>query len=130
QPDGGPATGELLDYLRGVVASRRERPGDDLTGRLLSTMDAADVVYAMYLLFATGQLSTGPFIGAAIARLLQQPERYGALRTDPDLCRNAVNEALRYDSAVQSALPRYAREDLRIGDVDVAAGETVLVSLA
>ncbi|GGK72662.1 cytochrome P450 [Mangrovihabitans endophyticus] len=130
QPDGGPLTGELLDHLRQVLEYKRRQPGDDLVTRLLAAMDENAALHAAYLLFATGQLSTGPAIGATIVRLLERPGLYAAVSRDPAGCRRAVDEALRFDSAVQSALPRRAREDLEIGGTRVTAGDIVLVSLA
>ena len=43
---------------------------------------------------------------------------------------NFVEELLRYLTVVQVAFPRFAREDMTVGGVDIAKGDVVVVSLA
>lgn len=50
------------------------------------------------------------------------------LRDDPSLIRNAVEELLRFDCPVQMT-PRWAREDVDIGEFTIAAGDQVTVLL-
>ncbi len=57
--------------------------------------------------------------------LLEHPAQLDRLRDDPDLIKPAVEELLRYDSPVQMASERYAREELTIAGVRIAPGEMV-----
>jgi cytochrome P450 len=61
--------------------------------------------------------------------LLSHPEQLAALRADPALFDNAVEELLRYLSIVQLGVTRIAAEDLTLGGVDVPAGATVIVAM-
>ena len=49
---------------------------------------------------------------------------------DRSLVRPAVEEVLRFDANPGFGMPRYIAEDIRIADTDVAAGTTVVCSMA
>lgn len=56
--------------------------------------------------------------------LLTNPGQHRALRDDPSLMRNAIEEILRYSSV--NALPRYAMRDVDLGGVTIPEGAIVL----
>ena len=62
---------------------------------------------------------------------MQSPDYFAALGSaDEQTVHLAVEELLRYLTVVQVAFPRFSRTDVRIGEVDIPAGQMVLVSLS
>ena len=59
--------------------------------------------------------------------LLANPGQQQALTEDPGRISTAVEEILRAPGRIGGGIPRYARTDLRIGEVTVRAGDLVLL---
>jgi pentalenolactone synthase len=120
---------DLFGYGRHLVARKREQPGDDVISRLCDTGGADDdeiAMLSMFLLFA-GHETTVVAIGMGTLMLLTNPCQCQAVRRDPGLVPAAVEEMLRAPGQGGGGIPRYAREDLDIGDVRVRAGDLVLL---
>ncbi len=121
--------GELFGYGRQLVARKRAEPGDDVISRLCEAGDVGDdeiAMLAMGLLFA-GHETTVVAIGMGALCLLTSPAQQQALTADPALVTAAIEEILRAPGRSGGGIPRYARAELRIGDVTVRAGELVLL---
>jgi cytochrome P450 len=84
------------------------------------------------LLLVAGHETTANMIGLSTLLLLQHPQHFAALRSDPDLADTMVEELLRYLTIVRSGLPRVAIRDTEVGGQPIRAGEgvTALLSLA
>ena len=125
---------ELTEYVRGVFASVREHPREDVVGALAaSELEGArlteDELFAnCVLLLSAGQESTTNLVGNGMLALLQDPRELDRLRSDPSLVEPAVEEFLRYDSPVQFT-GRQARESLEIGGRRIERGQYVLLVL-
>jgi len=125
---------EMAEYFSGLLASRRERPGDDLLSDLLAvseggdTLTEAELISTAILLFGAGFETTTNLIGNGLLALLRHRDQLDRLRSDRDLLRTGVEELLRYDSPVQLD-GRMAFEDVAIGDAKVAEGEFVVTLL-
>jgi cytochrome P450 len=68
------------------------------------------------------------FMGAcvnAVVCLMTHPEQWGRLKADPSLASAALEETLRFNGPVQ-AIRRIARENVIIGDTEIAAGGLVI----
>jgi cytochrome P450 len=120
--------GELFSYGRQLVARKLREPGDDVISRMCALGDLGDdeiAMMAMFMLFA-GHETTVVAIGMGALCLLTNPGQRQALIDDPGLVTSAVEEMLRAPGTGGGGIPRYARTDLRIGDVTVQAGELVL----
>lgn len=123
-------------YLRRIVDFKRRDPGEDMTTALLAALDRGDLKderelrTVLYSIIGGGHVSTGPFIAAAVLRLLENPSQLTDVQADPGLWPAVVEEALRYDSAVQYARNRYAECPLTIGDTEVGEHDIVMLSLA
>lgn len=124
------------DYLRRIVEFKRRNPGEDMTTVLLAALDRGElrdereVRTVLYSIIGGGHVSTGPFIASAALRLMEHPGQLADVRANPDLWPAAVEEALRYDSAVQYARDRYADSRLKVGEVEVTERDAVMLSLA
>jgi cytochrome P450 len=119
-------------YAAELIADRRQHPLDEyLLTTLLSTQLAGErpltteelVSTVIHLLFA-GTETTARMLASAMWHLLAQPEKWEALRADPGLAANAVEEALRMEPPVVYHLRR-TREAVRSGDVEIPAGQPV-----
>ncbi|MEU8513865.1 cytochrome P450 [Kitasatospora sp. NPDC048722] len=129
------ASHALADYMTGLVASKRRTPDDALLSALVAARDGdgdrlteQELVSLAVLLLVAGHETTTAAIGNAVLALLQRPDQLELLRTDPGRIDGAVDELLRYDSAVTVATWRWAPEPVRIGGTDVPAGSPVFVS--
>ncbi|WP_030243772.1 cytochrome P450 family protein [Streptomyces sp. NRRL S-350] len=129
------ASHALADYLAALVASKRRTPDDALLSALVAVRDGdgdhlteQELVSLAVLLLVAGHETTTAAIGNAVLALLQHPRQSERLRSDPDRIERAVDELLRYDSAVAIATWRWAPEPVRVGGTDVPAGSPVSVS--
>lgn len=127
------AVTELEDYLVELLEEKRRNPGDDLISRLIEADEDGLVTDEelranVPLVFSAGLETTTHFIGNAVHSLMRNRDQWELLCGDPDgLVKNAVEELLRYDSSVQSDPPlRLAAEDIELGGVTIAEGESVM----
>jgi len=96
------AIGELRAYLADL-AEEKKRAGSagDLLGRLAAAtgnggLTAGELTGAALLLLAAGHETTAQMIGLGTLTLLDHPDAYAALRTNPDNAADTVEELLRY----------------------------------
>ncbi len=82
-----------------------------------------------FLLLVAGHETTVNLIGNGVLALLRRPDQLAALRADPSLMPNAVEEVLRLDSPVNLATVRYTTEPVELAGTTIPAGEVVLLSL-
>ena len=83
----------------------------------------------MRSLLSAGIDTTVNGIGAAVYCLARFPEQLAKLRSDPSLARNAFEEAVRFESPVQTFFRTTTRE-VEIGGHVIGEGEKVLMFLA
>ena len=79
-------------------------------------------------LFSAGVDTTVNGIGAAVYCLARFPDQWRKLRADPSLARAAFEEAIRFESPVQTFF-RTTTRPVEIGGVGVGEGEKVLMFL-
>jgi cytochrome P450 len=123
---------ELVAYLMGEMAKRREHPGDDLISELLhSEVDGeavsdAHVLGMSALTLIAGVDTTWSAIGSAMWHLATHPADLARLRDDPSLMPTAVEEFLRAYSPVTMA--RIVTEDIDFQGCPMQAGDRVLMN--
>jgi cytochrome P450 len=83
----------------------------------------------VFLLLVAGHETTVNLIGNAVLRLIGDPALAERLRTSPEALPATVEEFLRYEGPVALSTYRRSVESVTIGDVEIPAGETVVVSL-
>jgi cytochrome P450 len=121
-------------YFHSLFELRRRQPGDDLTTQLVQAEEEGhkltneELTANVILLFGAGHETTVNLIGNGLLALHRNRDQLRLLKEDPRLIANAVEELLRYDSSVQMT-GRAALEDVSVGGVDVAKGESVLCLL-
>jgi cytochrome P450 len=122
------------DYFHHLFELRRRQPGDDLTTQLVHAEEEGhkltneELTANVILLFGAGHETTVNLIGNGLLALHRNPDQLRLLKEHPTLIANAIEELLRYDSSVQMT-GRTTLEDVSVGGVDVAKGESVLCLL-
>lgn len=125
----------LREYLGELVEQRRAHPREDLISALIAAEEGGDqltadeIVATCNLLLIAGHETTVNLIANAAQEMLRNPEHWAALAADPELAGAVVEETLRFDPPVQLVM-RIAGADMRIGEVDIAQGDTMLLLLA
>ncbi|WP_306324692.1 cytochrome P450 [Streptomyces venezuelae] len=111
-----PATGGLMAEL---AALREDPEYAHLTDEMLATVGVT--------LFGAGVISTAGFLTMALVSVLTRPDVRAALTGGGQRVAGAMDELLRVNLSIGDGLPRLALEDVRLGEVEVRAGELVLV---
>jgi cytochrome P450 len=125
------ATSAYEAYFRELIAERRSAPGDDLLSGLIAANDNTDrltedeLVSMAVLLLGAGFETTRNLIGSGLLAMLRNPAELAQLRDDPSLIRGAVEEFLRYEPPVQTAVARFALRDVEVDGVLVPEGTIV-----
>src|SRR3954462_148919 len=96
--------------------------------------DAGEITHEEAPLLVRSLLSAGidttvNGIGAAVYCLARFPQQFAKLRSDPTLARNAFEEAVRFESPVQTFFRTTTRE-VEIGGARIGEGEKILMFLA
>jgi cytochrome P450 len=127
---------EMRDYMRGLIAGHRAEPADDLMTALIEARDQEDRLSELELvdlcvgILVAGHETTASQIPNFVVTLMDHPAALDRLRADPSLIPGAVEELLRFvPLGAGSGFPRYATEDVQVGDVLVRAGEPVVVAV-
>ncbi|MFJ5110963.1 cytochrome P450 [Streptomyces sp. NPDC088551] len=120
----------LQEYMAGLVAAKRAEPSDDLLGDLSRDSDLTDeeLVGVGGFLLAAGLDTTANMIAHGTFALLRNPAQAEALRSDPDLAAQAVEELMRYLTIAHTTV-RSALEDVELNGQVIKAGESVTISL-
>ncbi len=125
----------LTAYFERLFERRRQNPLNDLTTQLVQAEEAGDKLTAeelaanMMLLFVAAFETTAHTIGNGLLALFRHPAELARLKADYSLMSGAVEEILRYDSAVQFTT-RAALEDTKLGDAPFKKAQIAVVVLA
>lgn len=114
---------------RAILADVAATGRDGLLPRLARDggLGIEEVLEQALLMLMAGHEPATNLVSNTVLALVTWPEQLRRLRTDPALLPNAIAESLRFDSPIQLSR-RYAVEDLRIGDVTVSAGDTIILA--
>ncbi|MEU4266634.1 cytochrome P450 [Streptomyces sp. NPDC026092] len=125
----------LLDrYAR----ARHADPRDDLCSLMVATVaqdtsseltldERAELVANLQNFLIAGHLTTTALIGTTLLHLLRHRDQWELLRTRPDLIPGAVEEAIRYDTAVQG-FRRTTTKPVVVAGTELPAGASVFVA--
>ena len=91
-------------------------------------INAAEAPMLVRSLLSAGIDTTVNGLGAAVYCLARFPEEWARLRNDPSLARNAFEEAVRFESPVQTFF-RTTTKDVDIGGHAIGEGEKILMFL-
>ncbi|MFY1681796.1 cytochrome P450 family protein [Micromonospora sp. WMMD730] len=125
----------ICDYAAELVAEKRRRPADDLTTALLQARDDGDrlseeeLVANVAAMILAGSDTIRAFVGNAVLALFDHPDQRDLLIGRPDIEESAVEELLRYEGALSTALFRVTTEELTFGGTVLPAGAPVIAAL-
>jgi cytochrome P450 len=126
------ATIAFTAYMRGLLADRRRRPGDDFLSQLITARDGHgtaltddELVTTAILLLNAGHEATVHSLGNGVQALLQHSSAANFL-ADPARC---SEEMLRFDIPLHM-FKRYALEDLGYKGIALKKGDQVGLLLA
>ncbi|MDF3288192.1 cytochrome P450 [Streptomyces silvisoli] len=124
------AIGAFHEILHALVLAKRAEPTDDLLSDLTHGSDLNDDELAGIgsFLLGAGLDTTANMLALGTFALLSNPEQLAALRADPGLTDQAVEELMRYLTIAHTGV-RSALEDVEIAGQSIKAGETVTLSL-
>ncbi|MCR9270805.1 MAG: cytochrome P450 [Hyphomonadaceae bacterium] len=130
------ASGEKLDaYFTELMEARRKDPRDDLISDMVmaqadgGAFEDDELRTNLQALLVGGNLTTTDLIGNGVWLFLTHPEQMQALKADPSLAANAVEEVLRYEAPVQ-ATSRIVSEDREVAGCPMKKSQPVFMSLA
>jgi len=129
------AFGRICEYAAELVAEKRSKPADDLTSALIQGGDddaqltEDELTGLVAAIIMGGSDTVRGFIGNAVLSLLDHPDQADLLRADPRLAEPAVEELLRYDGALSTALFRVTTEETELAGTTLPAGAPVIVGL-
>jgi cytochrome P450 len=130
------AAQEIGDLLRPAIEARRARPGefDDLLAVVVEAeiledgqrqhLGDEDILGFSRLLLAAGSGTTWRQLGITLHALLSQPDALAAVRDEPELLRNAVEESVRWE-VTDPIFRRFTTRDVDLCGTPVRAGSIV-----
>lgn len=125
------ADAALTAYFTAAMAERRRAPRDDLITDMVqlqaegAPLSDAEVRINLAALLVGGNLTTTDLIGNGVLTLLRHPDQLAALKADPGLAANAVEEILRFEAPI-SLTSRVASRDMEVGGCPVRAGDPMM----
>ncbi|WP_370423979.1 cytochrome P450 [Streptomyces sp. QH1-20] len=132
---------ELYALLGGIVAAKRENPGDDMTSILISAreedgpggsrLSEQELVDTLLLMIGAGHETTVNLLDNAIHELLTHPEQLALIRTGKAGWDDVIEETLRLQAPVANLPLRYAAEDIELdGGVTLRKGDAIIAAYA
>lgn len=124
---------DFFRYFDEVTRDRRQNPTDDLASAIANARPYGELMperelFSYYILIATaGHDTTSATLSGGLRALLDHPEQFDRLMSDPTLLPTAVEEMLRWVSPVRQFM-RQATADARLGDTLIPEGDHLLVS--
>ncbi len=125
----------FVSYLRKLVRLKREKPADDLVSSLVALeaagekLSGEELLAMIAILLSAGHETTTNLLGNGMLALLQDQEKFEQLRAEPQLIDTGIEELLRYAGPIETSTPRYARQTLEIGGIEIPRGTTVLAAI-
>ena len=130
--DGKLAAAEMYMYANQLAAERRNHPGDDLVSVLVNAevegerLTELEFDLFFVLLAVAGNETTRNLIAGGMLALIEHPEQRARLLANPSLMPTAVEEMLRWVSAVIE-FRRTATRDTELRGRKIGAGDKVII---
>jgi len=125
----------MRSYVLDLIHHKRAEPTDDILSGLIHNPAAdppltdEELVNIAALLLLAGHETTANMLALGTFALLQHPAQLTALRADPTLIDDAIDELLRYLTIVHTGLFRGTKEDVDLADHHIPAHSLVVISL-
>ncbi|MEH7418318.1 cytochrome P450 [Neobacillus drentensis] len=120
------------NYIKQLVAEKRQYPSDDLISQLVAIeeegdrLNEAELLSMIQLLIFAGHETTSTLISTGTIILFDHPDQWEMLKANHSLVPSAVEELLRFNGPSTIAGPRYALEDTELGGEQIKKGDVIL----
>jgi cytochrome P450 len=128
------AVSDSRRFLMEATAKQRSNPGEGLIGQIIR--ERGDEINDFDLggladgVFTGGLETSASMLALGTAVLLDHPEDYRRVGSDPTVVDKAVEELLRYLTVVQIAFPRFPKTEVEVGGQRILPGDVVVCQLA
>jgi cytochrome P450 len=125
---------EFRAYIAGHLAARRSDPRDDILSLLAGAevdgerLSDDEIIANVLLLFNAGHETSVNLIGNGTLALLRHPDQLTALRANPGLINEGIDEFARFDAPVQ-LVARISTADIEIAGSLIPAGSKIMLLL-
>jgi cytochrome P450 len=131
---GAAAIHAMAGYFGELVARRKQSPGDDLLSAMLAAaaeegkdIEEFDIIAIATELGVAGHETTSNSVSKSVLGLMEQRSAWDEFVRLPDeAVGHAVEELLRFSTAVQRQRWRWATADTTLGGVPIKRGESVV----
>jgi cytochrome P450 len=128
----GPALLEVKEFIRGVIAERKDNPGDDLVSTITKfaiedrPLSEDEMIGMVVMLFIGGLDTVVGSLGFQFRYLAENLDQQKMLRENPELLGDAVEEMFRAFAIVTTA--RIATQDTEYAGITIKKGDMVTAS--
>lgn len=124
------ALAELLNYVHEAIDFKKKQPANDLITQLNQACQQAliseeELIAMVGFLLFSGHETTINLIGNGLLLMLQHPDQWETLKSEPSLIHAAIEEILRFESPEQRTSFRMAKEAMVIAGHEIMPGEQV-----
>ncbi len=123
----------FIQYFAQITNDRRACPMDDIAS-LIANGKVNDVLMDdehrlwYYIIIATAGHDTTSFaLAGGLEALINHPDEFAKLQSNPELIATAADEIFRWTSPVRHFM-RYAQKPVTVGDTEIPTGGRVLLS--
>jgi cytochrome P450 len=126
------AATESASYFEALIDRRESTRGNDIVSALLGIRDDGDrlsreeVLFSLVLILGAGLHTTASQLGNTFRALLETEDALDRVVTDPGLVDGTVDEALRYDGALQVEY-RVTRQATVLGEVELDKDTPIMI---
>ena len=129
------ATLELYSYAQALGEEKRRSPQDDVWSKIalaeiehddgdVESLTAPELDAFFIILSIAGSETTRNAISAGLTALVENPDQWDRLRSDPGLIDSATDEIIRWASPV-TMFARDATRDVELGGVTISQGDRI-----
>jgi cytochrome P450 PksS len=128
--------GAMRPYFEERLQTACEQGGEGLIAELVRVekeggrISSEEMVAMVFLLLGAGSETTMHLISGSVFELLKNPTLRDWLEEDWSRANLAIEEFLRFVSAVQFTKPRYVRNDVTLDNVELKKGDKIMVMIA
>ncbi|ORV21443.1 cytochrome [Mycolicibacterium confluentis] len=124
------AGSRMYTYGQELIAAKRAQPTDDMLSVVANAVDPELSDLELYLffslLFSAGAETTRNAVAGGLLALIEHPDQYALVRSDPGLLPSAIEEMLRWTSPSPSKR-RTATRAVSLGGCAIEAGQKVQI---
>jgi cytochrome P450 len=123
------------DYFKAAMVEQRRRPSEGLLQAFMTAevdgdrLTDEEVVANCIITVVGGSETSTNLITSGILTLINRPEQFHRLKTEPDIMPAALEELLRFESPVQHTA-RLATEDVVLGGKKIAKRQAIMAIIA